>query len=142
MSTGPVVGETITFTVYGNLKNATGASFTLKFPADKLDYITATNLSGFAPAGASHFTVIRDSITNDPIAVRFNGTIPTTIPPTPPISGVNTPIFSVTFEVLADGALLDLDEPTGKFTRLPTTVGPSTNIYALKLIDTWVTTTT
>ena len=141
-TTGPVVGETITFTVYGNLKNATGASFTLKFPADKLDYIMATNLSGFAPAGASHFTVIRDSVTNDPIAVRFNGTIPTTIPATPPISGVNTPIFSVTFEVLADGALLDLDDTTDQFAMLPTTVGPSTNIYALKLMDTFVTTTT
>lgn len=130
-TTAPVVGQPITFTVYGNLKNTMGAAFTLKFPADKLTYLGATNLSGFIAAGPSLFTTAAGE-------VRFNGIAPTSTP----ISGVNAPIFSVTFLVVGDPALLDLDETTDLFAMVPTLAGPSTNIYALKLVDAVVTTTT
>ncbi len=129
--TGLVAGQPITFTVYGNLENAMGAAITLKYP-DSLIYSFATNLSTFQAAGSALFTTSTGAIT-------FNGIAPVNSP----ISGVDIPLFSVTFFALTgDDGLLDLDETTDLFSMVPQPAGPSTNIYALKLVDSVVTTST
>jgi hypothetical protein len=130
-SSDPVsIGGNVTYTVYGNYENVMGAAFTLAYPTDKLQLVgTPTNLSGFVAAGPTLF----DTTTLG--AVKFNGIVPGSTP----ITGANLPIYRATFKVLADGALLDLLDTDDLFSMAPNDAGPSTNIYALKLVDAWVT---
>jgi len=119
----------VTYTVYGNLRNVMGAAFTLAYPTDKLELVgSPTNLSGFIAAGPTLFVQGAGTIS-------FNGIVPGATP----VSGTDTPLFRVTFRVLADGGLLDLVGSNDLFSMFPNDDGPSTNIYAASLVDTLVT---
>ena len=123
------VGETITLTVYGNLENVFGATFDFVYP-DSLELVgTPTNHSAFVgPLGTSVFTV--DALTR---TITFEGYMGDS---NPPVSGVDTPLFSATFDVVATGGLLDLVDTNDEFIMLPDTdPAPSTNIYAFELVD-------
>jgi len=140
-STSPAsIGGQVTYTVYGNLANVMGAGFTLAYPAAKLQLVPAslTNLSGFVEVapGAGVFD------TSTAGEIRFTGKVPAATP----ISGKSLPIYSVTFTVLGDDALLDLVEAGAEFTMAPVTADPtwnpaySTNIYHMGFLDALVTT--
>ena len=139
-STSPVsIGGQVTYTVYGNLANVMGAGFTLAYPTAKLQLVPAslTNLSSFVEVapGAGVF----DTTTAGEI--RFAGTVSGSAA----VSGKNMPIYSVEFNVLGDGGLLDLVEAGSDFPMASETADPtwtpafSTNIYPMTFLDALVT---
>ncbi len=115
-----VLGDEITYTVYGNLENMTGADFTFTYPA-ALDYISHA-LQAEVP-----FNFFYD-VKVDETARTIN------------VVGVSTteldgvvPLFDVTFEGLTTGTDLPLSFTDGQFTMAPG-YGPSTNIYPTALV--------
>ena len=127
------VGGTVTIKVFGNLENVYGTTFSFKYP-DTLSLLgTPTNLSAFVPASGSLFTVDTGTRT-----ITFDGYMGTTMTgPNPPISGEDLPLFSAEFEVVAGTEkLLDLVDTNDKFIMMnDVNDAPSTNIYALALVD-------
>ena len=119
------VGNTITYTVYGNLQNISGADFTLKFPTAYLDAATPTNLSAFIAAGPAMFIVDEAAGT-----IRFQGDAPST-----PITGENLPIFKVVFTGTTAGTgAISFDQTNDVFAMFPG-YGPSTYVYAAGYVD-------
>lgn len=117
------VSGQITYTVYANLENVTGADFTLKYPPASLTYMeAATVLSGAFDT---------ETLTSDPSAgtLHFEGSQSGAA-----ISGEAVALFEVTFKATTPGAYtLDLDELADIFTMALTS--GSTNIYATALAD-------
>lgn len=119
------VGNTIKYTVYGNLQNISGADFTLKFPTAYLDAATPTNLSAFTSAGPAMFIV--DDVAG---TIRFQGDASMA-----PITGENLPIFEVVFTGTAAGTgAISFDLTNDVFSMSPG-YGPSTWVYAAGYVD-------
>ncbi|MDY6847324.1 MAG: hypothetical protein SVP52_09350, partial [Chloroflexota bacterium] len=111
----------ITYTVYANLKNVTGAEFTLKYPKPHLTYLTSETFGTFDSEALNE-----DDGTLTFVAGNADSAE----------SGTAVALFSVTFEAgeTAGTYLLDLDEETDVFT-MASPDGLSENIYATKLED-------
>ena len=119
-------GETITYMIYANLQNATGADFEISFDASLLEVASTALGSVFtAPATGS------DVVTYDNAAgeIHFAG-VPE---PFEAKSGEDLMLFSVTFTAIAAGDS-DLSFSDDSFAMSPAG-GPSNNIYAAELDD-------
>jgi hypothetical protein len=119
-------GEQITYTVYANLENVMGMTFTLKYPSASLTYIESE-------------TVLSGNFDNETLTPNVgDGTLTFQASNTalPAESGEAVALFSVTFEAgeAAGTYLLDLDETTDTFT-MEASSGSSDNIYATRLVD-------
>ncbi|MDY6868622.1 MAG: hypothetical protein SVT56_12120, partial [Chloroflexota bacterium] len=118
--------ERITYTVYANLENVMGMTFTLKYPSANLTYIESeTVLSGTF-----------DTETLTPNVGDGTLTFQASNAALPAESGEEVALFSVTFEAgeTPGTYLLDLDETTDTFT-MEADSGSSDNIYATRLVD-------
>ena len=119
----------IIYTVYANLENVMGMTFTLKYPSANLTYIESeTVLSG-------HFDTetLTPNVGDGTLTFQASNSSAAE-------SGEEVALFSVTFKAgnTAGTYLLDLDETTDNFTMLASS-GSSDNIYATDLVDSNVT---
>lgn len=119
------VGNTIKYTVYGNLQNISGAQFTLKFPTGLLDAGTPVNLSSFMSAGDVPLFVVDETAGT----ITFNGYAATAV------TGLNVPIYEVVFTGMAAGTdAVSFDQTNDAFAMFPG-YGPSTYVYAAGYVD-------
>jgi len=123
-------GETITYTIYANLQNATGADFKIVFDASQLE-VASTMLGSVFTAPATGLEVL--TFDNGTGEIHFAG-VPE---PFEAKSGEDLMLFSVTFTAKADGES-DLSFSDDSFAMSPAG-GPSNNIYAAGLEDGGVT---
>lgn len=117
-----VQGEPITYQVKGNLANAMGADFILKFPSELS--VALTSLGGLFDNEALDTSV--------PNELHFIGSQLSS----GALNGEDLVLFTVTFDAnsLGKSLVLDLDETSDIFSMAPG-FGPSTNIFAAALED-------
>ncbi len=119
-------GETITYTIYANLQEATGADFFVKFDTLLLE-VSGTTLGSVFDAPATGGDVVTyDNVTGK---IHFAGQPD----PFAAQSGADLVLFTVTFTAKADG-VTDLGFGDDNFAMSPPS-GPSNNIYAAALVD-------
>lgn len=117
--------ETITYTVYGNLKNVMGAEFTLDYPETALTYVSQT-LGGQFETEDLTVDTTNGKLTFMAYSITTGAT-----------TGEDLALFTVTFtakDLFFGTFALDIDETTDTFGMGPT-YGPSLNIYATELLD-------
>jgi parallel beta-helix repeat protein len=124
--------EQITYTVYANMENVMGTTFTLKYPSANLTYIESETVL----SGTFDTETLTPNVADGTLTFKAsNATVPVE-------AGEEIPLFSVTFEAgeAAGEYSLDLDETTDEFV-MQASSGSSDNIYPTKLVDNNVTVT-
>jgi hypothetical protein len=143
-----VNGQTITYTVKADLRNATGAYFVLDYPETLLTNPVITNISekfqGIPTDEIVGGELVRaDIVSDDGSKLTFDAE--TALADYGQITSFDEVLFEVTFDAVAAGTgTLDFDELTDEFSMFPLNdldegYGPSNNIYADDLFDNDVT---
>ena len=119
-----VSGQTITYTVTADLKNVTGAAFTLHYPAN-LTLVEPIVLGGI-------FSTENVTPATGKLVYQGYNLFPAT-----PETGTGIVLFTATFTANATGSgAFTFDALTDSFTMAPTTgVAPSTNVYTNALAN-------
>ena len=120
-----VTGQTITYSVKADLKNVTGAEFTLNYPAN-LTLVNPVVLGGVFSTES-----VNSSTTGKLVFQGYN------LFPASPESGTGIVLFSATFTGNATGAgAFTFEALTDSFLMAPTTLpSPSTKVYTNALTD-------
>jgi len=122
-----VNGNNITYTVSADLQNITGAQFTLKYDAAKLEFVSATPTALFDPMPTDGSGGIR------PLLAQTSGEIKYAGWKLAPVSGLNQELFRVTFKALAAGTSNVFIDPASDVFGMSPDSGPSNNVYAAAL---------